>query len=145
MSNNAPTYAGFWLRLFACLIDALLYFLFTLTALVLIFGWGNIATSVWTFGPTEETIKYVFPAVLTVSLWRRYKATPGKLALRMVIVDAKTGAAPSLGQCIVRYLGYIPATLPLCLGLLWVAVDKRKQGWHDKLAGTVVVCERADH
>ncbi|MGR3985112.1 MAG: RDD family protein, partial [Gammaproteobacteria bacterium] len=25
------------------------------------------------------------------------------------------------------------------LGLLWVAFDKRKQGWHDKLAGTVVI------
>jgi uncharacterized RDD family membrane protein YckC len=28
---------------------------------------------------------------------------------------------------------------PMCLGFLWIAFDKRKQGWHDKLAGTVVV------
>jgi uncharacterized RDD family membrane protein YckC len=27
----------------------------------------------------------------------------------------------------------------MCLGLIWVGIDKRKQGWHDKLAGTVVV------
>jgi len=25
------------------------------------------------------------------------------------------------------------------LGLVWVAFDRRKQGWHDKLAGTVVI------
>jgi uncharacterized RDD family membrane protein YckC len=25
------------------------------------------------------------------------------------------------------------------LGIIWVAFDPRKQGWHDKLAGTVVV------
>ncbi|WP_141737159.1 RDD family protein [Marinobacter sp. X15-166B] len=31
------------------------------------------------------------------------------------------------------------SALPLCLGFIWVGVDKRKQGWHDKLAGTVVV------
>jgi uncharacterized RDD family membrane protein YckC len=29
--------------------------------------------------------------------------------------------------------------LPLFIGLIWVAFDKKKQSWHDKLAGTVVV------
>ena len=33
-------------------------------------------------------------------------------------------------------------TIPLFMGLVWVAFDKRKQGWHDKLAGTVVVRKR---
>jgi len=28
---------------------------------------------------------------------------------------------------------------PFFLGIFWVAFDKKKQGWHDKLAGTVVV------
>jgi uncharacterized RDD family membrane protein YckC len=27
----------------------------------------------------------------------------------------------------------------LGLGLIWVAFDPKKQGWHDKLAGTIVV------
>jgi uncharacterized RDD family membrane protein YckC len=27
------------------------------------------------------------------------------------------------------------------LGFIWVAFDKRKQGWHDKIAGTVVIRE----
>ena len=31
--------------------------------------------------------------------------------------------------------------LPLWIGILWVAFDKKKQGWHDKLANTVVVSE----
>ncbi|MEO8407836.1 MAG: RDD family protein, partial [Oxalobacteraceae bacterium] len=35
--------------------------------------------------------------------------------------------------------GYFVSALPFCLGLIWVGLDKRKQGWHDKLAGTVVV------
>ena len=29
--------------------------------------------------------------------------------------------------------------LPLFLGLIWVGLDQKKQGWHDKLAGTLVV------
>jgi uncharacterized RDD family membrane protein YckC len=32
--------------------------------------------------------------------------------------------------------------IPCFLGMLWVAFDARKQGWHDKLAGTVVIKDR---
>ncbi len=38
-----------------------------------------------------------------------------------------------------RYFGYYVSILPLMLGIIWVGIDKRKQGWHDKLAGTVVI------
>ena len=41
-----------------------------------------------------------------------------------------------------RYLGYYVSIIPLFLGLIAVAFDPRKQGWHDKLAGTVVVRPR---
>jgi uncharacterized RDD family membrane protein YckC len=53
--------------------------------------------------------------------------------------DAKTLGKPSTGQLIGRYLAYYVSTLPLCLGFLWVAFDKRKQGWHDRIAGTLVI------
>jgi uncharacterized RDD family membrane protein YckC len=55
------------------------------------------------------------------------------------VVDAKTGGPLSPGQSVLRYLGYFVALFPLGLGILWVAFDARKQGWHDKLAGTLVV------
>ena len=64
------------------------------------------------------------------------------MAVSARIVDAKTGGKPTTRQLIVRYLGYFVSTIPLGLGLLWVAFDPRKQGWHDKLAGTVVVRPR---
>ena len=35
------------------------------------------------------------------------------------------------------------STLPLGLGLIWVGIDPKKQGWHDKLAGTVVIRRKA--
>jgi len=38
-----------------------------------------------------------------------------------------------------RYFAYFISTIPLCLGFLWITFDRKKQGWHDKLAGTVVV------
>ena len=40
-----------------------------------------------------------------------------------------------------RYLGYVISAIPLFLGFIWIAFDKQKQGFHDKIAGTfVVVC-----
>ncbi|MBD0189374.1 RDD family protein, partial [Acinetobacter baumannii] len=36
---------------------------------------------------------------------------------------------------------YIPSILVFCIGLIWVAFDAKKQGWHDKMAKTVVVRE----
>jgi len=84
-------------------------------------------------------IRYVLPAVLVIAFWLYKLATPGKMAIGATIVDARTGRRPSAGQLVIRYFGYIVSTLPLGLGLIWVAFDSRKQGWHDKLAGTVVV------
>ncbi len=61
------------------------------------------------------------------------------MAIHAKVVDAKTGGVPSVRQCIVRYFAYILSAIPLCLGYIWVAFDPKKQAWHDKLAGTVVV------
>ena len=71
--------------------------------------------------------------------WIYKSATPGKMITKLVIVDAKTGGKPTTGQFLLRYLGYYVSTVPLGLGLIWVAFDQRKQGWHDKIAGTLVV------
>jgi len=84
-------------------------------------------------------VSYVLPAIAIIAFWVYKSATPGKIAIRATIVDAKTGLQPSNGQLIGRYFAYYISTLPLCLGFLWIAWDPKKQGWHDKLAGTVVV------
>lgn len=61
------------------------------------------------------------------------------MATKLTIVDANTGEKPSPAQFVGRYLAYYVSMLPLFLGIIWVGIDKRKQGWHDKLAGTVVI------
>ena len=71
--------------------------------------------------------------------WRRFLATPEKMATHLEVVDAKTGSKMSVAQSIGRYFAYIISALPLCLGFIWVGIDNKKQGWHDKLAGTVVI------
>ena len=60
------------------------------------------------------------------------------------IIDARTGAKPTTTQFVLRYIGYYVSMIPLFLGILWVALDPKKQGWHDKIAGTVVVVSDGD-
>ena len=83
----------------------------------------------------------VFESGAILVFWRLYGATPGKIAVALKIVDAETGKPPSTGRLVVRLLCYLLSALPLYLGFIWVAIDRRKQGWHDKIAGTVVVQE----
>lgn len=90
-------------------------------------------------GVADFVVSFLLPSVATILFWMRWQATPGKMALSARIVDARTGGNPSTGQCVGRYLAYILSALALGIGFLWVAFDRRKQGWHDKLAGTVVI------
>ena len=55
------------------------------------------------------------------------------------MLDEKTGQPLTLNQSVIRYLGYFASTIVLGLGFIWIAFDGKKQGWHDKMAGSVVV------
>jgi uncharacterized RDD family membrane protein YckC len=90
-------------------------------------------------GAWHAIIELVLPALAVVLFWRFAGATPGKMAVWAKIVDARTGAAPSMARLVARYLGYIISSLPLFLGFVWIAIDRRKQAWHDKIAGTLVI------
>ncbi len=132
-------YTGFWPRVGASLIDSVLVLVVTTPILVSIYGWDYFEGQAVVAGFADFLLSWVFPLVAILAFWTYRQATPGKMAIQARIVDAKTGAKPTLGQYVIRYIGYFIATIPLGLGILWVAWDPKKQGWHDKLAGTVVI------
>jgi len=136
--NHTP-YAGFWLRLAASLIDMIIVFIVIFIPLSLIYGEEYWNTNQLFLGFWDVILNYVIPFIVTIWFWLRFFGTPGKMALRLHIVDAKTGSKMTLGQAVFRYFAYLVAVLPLGLGLFWIGIDKKKQGWHDKLAGTVVL------
>jgi len=141
MNNEELEYVGFWARVGAALIDSLLVTLILVPLVRLIYG-DEYETLKMIQGPADLLISLFLPAIAIVIFWINRQATPGKMAISAQIVDAKTGGNPTTGQLIGRYLGYYVSIIPLFLGLIWVAFDPRKQGWHDKLAGTVVVRPR---
>ena len=141
MQNQEFEYAGFWVRTGATLIDTFLIMLITAPVLISIYGWEyfNGEKTDFIAGPADFLVSWVLPAIAVIVFWQLKQATPGKMAISAIIVDAATGKPASSAQLIGRYFAYFVATIPLFLGIVWVAFDKRKQGWHDKLAGTVVI------
>ena len=158
-------YAGFWIRAWATIIDYFLISIIIMPILLATYGTNEylavygmhrnpfytsplmsdawrIGEWVFAVGPLDFLLSWVMPAFVVIIFWMYRQATPGKMAIRARIVDAETGKKPTTGQYIGRYFAYIPSILFFGIGIFWVGFDRRKQGWHDKLAGTVVVRER---
>lgn len=132
-------YAGFWIRVAASLIDTLVFVIALAIPITLVYGAGYWTSESAANGFWDMLIQYVAPLVITVWFWTKYLGTPGKMLLRLRVVDADTGRAISTPKAVGRYLGYYVSAFPLMLGFIWVGIDKKKQGFHDKLAGTVVI------
>ncbi len=96
-----------------------------------------------------EVVLYILYFVIMLSIWfgyfivmtGRYGATLGKMSVKikvvmdnLVPVSYKTAA---LRETVGKFLAYIPCFL----GIIWIGFDSRKQGWHDKIAHTIVICE----
>lgn len=145
--DETVRYAGFWRRVAAAIIDNLLIAI-VLAPLLFLFTSGGyfidsdateladkLAHLDWRYLLLHEVV----PLVLIVFLWVRYETTPGKYMLDCYVVDARTFKALTIGQALLRYFGYLVSFLTLGLGFLWVAFDKHKRGFHDLIAGSVVV------
>jgi uncharacterized RDD family membrane protein YckC len=153
--GHAVRYVGFWARVFASLVDTVLLSMLVWPLLTWIYGseyWAHYAAILGdplralepapAGGPAETLVSWVLPAVAVIAFWIARQATPGKMLIGARIVDAATLGPLTRRQAVVRYLGYYVSMFGLFLGFLWVGWDPRKQGWHDKLAGTVVIRAR---
>ncbi len=140
MNTRAFRYAGAWRRLGALLIDLFL------VATVIGFGflawitvsqdtpeWDSHFVRVWIGGTLSIAV------LLKIVLDAELRGTPGLHLVDCLLVDAHSGNAITLNQSVTRLLGTVLAILPALLGLAWMLWDRRRQGWHDKLAGSVII------
>jgi uncharacterized RDD family membrane protein YckC len=131
-------YAGFWIRFLASVLDSILLLMLMIPLLLMFYGPGVFFVTE-SSGLAYDIINYGLPILAVVIFWQYRSATPGKIMMGIYIVDARTFQHPPFGRLLLRYVGYYLSMLPLFLGFIWVGIDKRKQGFHDKIAGTVVI------
>ena len=111
--------AGFWIRAGALLIDVMI--VWAAAAFLLM---GKSAVGLF--------------AIYCIVMWALRGTTLGGLVCGLKIVRAD-GTPLTWTTALARALGGFVAMLPIGLGFIWVAIDSDRQGWHDKIAGTIVV------
>jgi len=134
------TYAGFWWRLLAYLIDTTVLTL-ALFAVALILGFILGAA-----GIEDSSLETVLGVFGLVAIWLYFalmesapgQATLGKRACGLKVTD-RDGAPISFARASGRYFAKILSAALLLIGYLMVAFTRRKQGLHDIIAGTLVV------
>lgn len=166
--QSSVEYAGFWIRTAAAVIDATILGLATnpiLDLLGLNISIQNAAKFGRFFytGPSEYPgpeffafyMGLIFSAIVAGVAYTVLSSffyflpltyftgqTLGKKVVRIKVLSTDLNKA-SFGEVLTREtLGRLISSLVLELGFLWVAFDEKKQGWHDKIAGTVVVKNR---
>jgi uncharacterized RDD family membrane protein YckC len=143
VAGPAPglAYAGFWIRFAASMIDSAILFavVFVLALATGGFTKTDPDTGVQTVNGAVQGLAFLFGLAYQIGFWGARSQTPGMMALNLRIVRAESGAPIDFAKAVIRYLGYIISAIPFGLGLIWAGFDPRKQGWHDKIAGTLVV------
>jgi uncharacterized RDD family membrane protein YckC len=152
-------YGGFLRRFLAFLVDmAILCFvsLFLLLIGLLALGLRDDTISLVPASSTNLThgmgifvLLYLIASFLTGAtyfIWFHGISgkTPGKMLLGLRVIQA-SGDPMTLSIAFLRWVGYLISGPVFFLGFLWIAFDGRKQGWHDKIAATVVIRGRGEY
>ena len=146
------SYGGFWIRLVASVVDVTIVtvgyaFVGAIvgavveTALFGLTGEGGSGPSSSYLATQNQVFFYFGLAALVayfVFFWS-IGGTPAMRLFRLKVVGANTGRRIGIGRAILRFVGFVISALLCYVGLVWAAFDPRKQGWHDKIATTVVL------
>lgn len=79
--------------------------------------------------------------IYTGVCWHYWAATPGKMIMRLRVADAVTEAPITDRQILLRIAGYFVSAFPFLFGFMAISFSRTRQGWHDRMAGTVVLAK----
>jgi uncharacterized RDD family membrane protein YckC len=131
-------YAGFGARAGAFLLDVLLITVWALPFRSLYRDvlpdpavWGGIRAS----GVVVLVTAWMYFVISTAL----FGGTLGKFAVGLRVVGTDLARPDWLTVLFREVVGRIIVTASLGIGYMWAAFDPRKQGWHDRIADTVVL------
>ncbi len=129
-------YAGFWIRVGAYLIDAIILWLANF-AVSMVFLGGGTAMATAASIPLIIAMSLIGIAYFVIMESSSRQGTVGKMAVG-IKVGKENGQRISLVNALGRYLAKILSAAIILIGFIMVAFDSKKQGLHDKLAKTYV-------
>ena len=123
-------FAGFWARAGGLWLDGV--------ALIA----GNAALSIPAAGAHLGPLLWLSPVAYFVGFWGSAGRTPGMWIAGVRVVREEDGGRLGFRRSLLRLAGYLVDMTTAGAGFLWAAVDRRRQGWHDKIAGSLVLRSR---
>jgi uncharacterized RDD family membrane protein YckC len=138
-------FAGHPARLVAWIIDGFILSLFFFAAFIVAGVITAVIASAGSDTATSLTILIVSVAMILVYLgwlpywWSKNGQTPGMMLMHLKVVGAADGQVISFGKGVLRVIGLAISFWVLYIGVIWILVDNKRQGWHDKLADTYVI------
>jgi len=134
------SYGGFWIRVVAYIIDAIILGIIGgIISVPIGVNYSDLNSLSSGAARTSNGIDLILSFAYFTLLWSYMGASLGQRVLGLRVVDATTGQPIGFGKAALRWLGLFISFLVCLIGVIWVAFDARKQGWMDKIAGTVVV------
>jgi uncharacterized RDD family membrane protein YckC len=133
-------YAGFGIRVVAFILDAIVLGVIA-AALGPLAGTGQVVQTGAGVSVNYQASGFqtLIGLVYFIGFWAWRGQTPGMMPFNLKVVRADTGEKVDVVRALLRYVGLIISFAVILIGVIWVAFDARKQGWHDKIASTVVV------
>lgn len=164
--NDGTHYADVMPRAFAACIDLMVIYILFFRLFMSIKQWlyGYVDAALLEAATREPSVAEAMPLYLQSGIFQQWllfcviqlliigaflvsvqciwQATPGKWLLGLKVVKRGTLETPEAWRYILRFFAYIPAALPLTLGIIWAGFNREHRGWHDMIAGTVVIHTR---
>lgn len=141
-------YAGFWVRFSATLVDLIIMLALLLAKIILIpklslFSVNDkIHYDIFSLALLILALLFAFTGlqiIYTIILTINYGGTLGKLLFGLKVISLNEKEITFKQALIREVIGKPVSFVSLCLGFFWIAFDRKKQGWHDKFAKTLVV------
>lgn len=138
-------WAGFGSRFVAYLIDGLLISLFLIAVILVVGGLLPRRPVSGDLSPVEVAVTLISVVALFLPIgyfpffWARNGQTPGMRLFGLRLVRDVDGGRVGTGAAIIRLIGLWVSGVVLYLGFVWIFIDRRRRGWHDLFAGTVMI------
>lgn len=145
---GGPRIASPWTRLVAYIIDG---FIAGIVMGLIYFVFGLVVAGIAGTGSEAATAASLLIGLVAVAIvgflyfpyfWvKQAGQTPGHKLLHLRVVRAADGGGLTWGTGILRVIGYAINSIVfgLPIGWIWILIDAQRRGWHDLIAGTLVV------
>jgi len=123
--------AGFWIRTVAYIVDGIIIGVF-----------ASILNNILFAGEAVRSggLNFLIGLLYFVYFWsgQGNGQTLGMRIFNLKVVKTDGSQLDYVGA-LLRYVGLVVSFVCFAIGVIWVAFDGEKRGWHDKIAGTYVV------